>query len=351
MITEQQLREFYQALLDKNENYEGRFFVGVTTTRVFCRPTCPARKPKFENCIFYTTVEQALLAGFRPCKRCRPLSYFNEACDVIQTLVQTVEKNPYKRWTDYDFQQLSVDVSTVRRQFKKRFGMTFVQYARAHRMGLALQHIQQGASVIDTQITIGYDSSSGFTDAFRKMIGAAPTQFKNHHKIFIANWIDTQLGPMIAIADDTGLYLLEFIDRRGLQREVERLLLQCKAVIIPGVNSVLELLKQELTAYFAGSLQQFTTPLYFAGTQFQRSVWHQLQQIPYGQTRTYQQQAQCVGKPTASRAVANANGANQIAIIIPCHRIVMSSGELGGYGGKVWRKEWLLNHEKENIEL
>lgn len=344
----QQQKEFYQALIDKNPDYEGRFFVGVLTTQIFCRPTCPARKPKFENCQFYTDAQQALLAGFRPCMRCRPLAHPQQISEIVQTLIAAVEKDPYKRWTDYDFQQLSIDVSTVRRQFKKRFGMTFVQYARAYRMGLALHHIKQGASVIETQINTGYESSSGFTDAFRKMMGAAPTHFKDHHKILTASWIDTQLGPMIVIADDEALYLLEFVDRRGLQKEIERLLMQQKAVIVPGMTSPIDSIKQELAAYFAGMLQKFSTPIRIFGSTFQQSVWQQLQKIPYGQTRSYLEQAQALGKPTASRAVANANGANQLAIIIPCHRIITSSGDLGGYGGGVWRKQSLLHLEKMN---
>ncbi len=187
-------------------------------------------------------------------------------------------------------------------------------------------------------------------EKYANFTGVAPAQPTAQQKLLTVCLIDAQLGPMIAIADDAGLHLLEFIDCRGLQREVERLVVQHQAIIISGTTPVQELLKQELAAYFSGSLQTFTTPLHVAGTQFQKSVWQELQKISYGQTRTYQQQAQCLGKPTASRAVANANGANQLAIIIPCHRIVMSSGKVGGYAGQVWRKQWLLNHEKNMIK-
>ncbi|KHE70857.1 bifunctional transcriptional activator/DNA repair enzyme AdaA, partial [Halobacillus sp. BBL2006] len=169
MINEEQKKEYYQALIDKKTEYEGVFFVGVKTTGVFCRPTCPARKPKFENCEFHETAQQALLASFRPCKRCRPLSHPNQVSELVQTLVAAVEKNPEKRWKDKDFQELAVDASTARRQFKKRFGMTFVEYARARRMGLAMKQIRSGEAAIDAQISTGYDSSSGFRDAFSKI--------------------------------------------------------------------------------------------------------------------------------------------------------------------------------------
>jgi len=180
MLTNKQEQDFYQALLDKNSDYEGVFYVGVKTTGVFCRPTCPARKPKFENCEFFKTAEEALLASYRPCLRCRPLSLPGQVSDLVRTLVEAVEANPEKRWKDHDFEALSVDVSTARRQFKKRFGMTFVQYARARRMGIAMKHIRQGDSVIDTQFTSGYESSSGFRDAFknhgRRSNAAGPPQ-------------------------------------------------------------------------------------------------------------------------------------------------------------------------------
>src|SRR5271163_4672890 len=125
MITAKQKRAYYQALTAKKSAYEGIFYVGVKTTGVFCRPTCPARKPKFENCEFFETAQQALLASFRPCKRCRPLSHPNHVSKLVQILVEAVEENPAKRWKNRDFQELAVDASTARRQFKKRFGMTF----------------------------------------------------------------------------------------------------------------------------------------------------------------------------------------------------------------------------------
>jgi AraC family transcriptional regulator, regulatory protein of adaptative response / methylated-DNA-[protein]-cysteine methyltransferase len=337
--------ELYQALLDKNKEYEGIFFVGVKTTGVFCRPTCPARKPKLENCEFYDTAKQALLASFRPCKRCRPLSHPNQVSDIVRKLVEAVEINPEKRWKDSDFKEISVDASTARRQFKKRFGMTFVEYARARRMGIAMKQIRSGRAVIDAQIATGYESSSGFRDAFSRIMGSTPTMFEDSN-ILKAAWVDTKLGPMIAIADEEFLYLLEFVDRRGLEREVERLRIRKKAVIIPGRSQPIETIEQELELYFDGTLRKFKTPLALLGSDFQVSVCDELRKIPAGETRSYSEIAQVLGKPTAYRAVAQANGSNQIAIVIPCHRVINSNGELGGYGGGLKRKKWLLDHEK-----
>lgn len=338
--------EYYQALLDKNPDYEGIFYVGVKTTGVFCRPTCPARKPKFENCEFFETAQQALLASFRPCQRCRPLSHPHQVSELVQTLVNAVEANPSKRWKDKDFQELSVDASTARRQFKKRFGMTFVEYARARRMGIAMQQIRKGAPVIDAQLDAGYESSSGFRDAFSRIMGAAPTLSGQNH-ILKASWLDTKLGPMIAIADEDALYLLEFVDRRGLEREVERLRQRTKSAILPGITEPIRSIENELHQYFEGTLKAFKTPLFLLGSPFQKRVWEELQAIPYGETRSYADIAAAMGVPSAFRAVANANGANQIAIVIPCHRVINSNGEFGGYGGGLPRKKWLITHERK----
>lgn len=349
ILDRERKQELYKALVDKRTDYEGIFYVGVTSTGVFCRPTCPARKPKFENCEFYETAQQALLASYRPCQRCRPLSHPNQVSDLVRVLVEAVEQNPEKRWRGQDFRALSVDESTARRQFKKRFGMTFVEYARARRMGLALKSIRSGGKIIDTQLATGYDSSSGFRDAFSRIMGAPPTQLDDS-RILKAAWLDTRLGPMVAIGDEDRLYLLEFVDRRGLEREVERLRKRTKAAIIPGETKPIQLIEKELAQYFDGTLTEFKTPLYLMGSPFQQSVWDQLRQIPPGETRSYADIAGALGKPTAFRAVAQANGANQLAIVIPCHRVINSDGGLGGYGGGLVRKEWLLTHEKRGGE-
>lgn len=307
-------------MLAKRTEYEGIFYVGVRTTGVFCRPTCPARKPKFENCEFYQTAQEALLASFRPCKRCRPLSHPSQVTDLVRTLVEAVEAEPEKRWQEQDFRELSVDASTARRQFKKRFNMTFVEYARSRRMGLAMKQIREGEAVITAQLSTGYESGSGFRDAFSRIMGAAPSLADR--SILKAAWLDTRLGPMLAIADENKLYLLEFVDCRGLEREVKRLRLQTKSAIIPGHTRPTELAERELEQYFAGHLQAFKTPLAYLGSPFQGRVWRALQCIPYGETRSYADLARAIGNPSATRAVAQANGANQLAIMIPCHRVI-----------------------------
>ncbi len=343
MLTTVERQTYYQALVAKDPGYEGIFYVGVKTTGVFCRPTCPARKPKFENCEFYKTAQAALLASFRPCKRCQPLSHPNQVSKLVQTLVEAVEAEPEKRWREEDFRALSVDVSTARRQFQKRFGMTFTAYARARRMGLALRQIQAGESVIGAQLSAGYNSGSGFREAFTRTLGATPSRCIS--AVLRAAWLDTPLGPMLAVADDDVLYLLEFVDRRGLERELERLREKTKLAIIPGQTEPIQLIERELIAYFAGKLKTFKTPTACFGPPFQKSVWNVLREIPFGKTKSYTDVAIALEKPSAVRAVAQANGANQLALIVPCHRVIAADSSLGGYGGGVSRKGWLLEHE------
>lgn len=169
------------------------------------------------------------------------------------------------------------------------------------------------------------------------------------HNILKSAWLDSPLGPMLAVSDEDALYLLEFVERRGLEKEIERLRAKTKSAIIPGKTKPIDQIEQELEEYFAGTLKEFKTLIHLVGSDFQKKVWQELMQIPYGQTRSYLEQAKALGRPTSFRAVANANGKNQLAIIIPCHRVINSNGELGGYGGGISRKEFLINLEKQRI--
>ncbi|MCF6776463.1 trifunctional transcriptional activator/DNA repair protein Ada/methylated-DNA--[protein]-cysteine S-methyltransferase [Thiotrichales bacterium 19X7-9] len=345
MIADENKQQYYQALIERNTKYDGLFYVGVKTTGIFCHASCPAKKPKFENCEFFETAKEALLASYRPCQRCKPLLSPHQISNVIQQLIDAVEKEPTKRWKDQDFKAIGVDESTARRQFKKRFNMTFIEYARSRRMGIAMKQIKSGSSVIESQLEAGYESASGFCDAFSKIMGTVPNRADG--KVLSAAWLDTPLGPMIAIADNDYLYLLEFIERRGLEREIERLRKRLKIGVIPGNTKIIEQIKGELIDYFSANSFEFKTPIYLLGSEFQKKVWHTLQKIQPGKTRSYLEVAKAIDHPKAFRAVANANGANQLALIIPCHRVINTNGALGGYGGGISRKEWLLKHEKK----
>lgn len=163
-------------------------------------------------------------------------------------------------------------------------------------------------------------------------------------------YIETKLGKMLAISDDDYIYILEFFDRKNLKKRVEKLKTITKSNIRYGITKPIESIKFELRSYFNGSLREFKTPYRLFGTEFQKRVWSELiNNVSYGQLKSYADQSKAIGMPLAYRAVANANGANQLAILVPCHRIINSNGSIGGYGGGVSKKHWLINLERERL--
>ncbi len=187
-------------------------------------------------------------------------------------------------------------------------------------------------------------SAGGFWETHKKVLGI-PTVKKAGANCLRARLLETPLGTMIAMANSDGLYLLEFIDRRGFKNEILFLRKRTGFTVIPGNNSVLTHLHSELKNYFAGKKLKFTVPLRMVGSEFERSVWKILETIPPGATTCYSDIARELGKPDASRAVGRANGRNCIAILLPCHRVINADGTISNYGGGIWRKRWLLEHE------
>lgn len=337
----------YRALAEKDISFEGRFIAAVKTTGIFCRPSCTARKPKPENVEFFNTTKEALQHGYRPCKICNPLEHPNETPGYIKDLIDELNLNPSLKFKDWDLRKRGVEPSTLRRWFLKNHGMTFHAYQRMYRINSAFKKIQNGEKVADAAFSSGYESISGFVDSFKSVFGKSPNKSMSEKIIDLCR-IETPLGPMIACADEQGICLLEFTDRRMLESEFKDLSKRLNATIIPGDSKYFPELRQQLNEYFDQKRIEFTVPLSLQGTVFQISVWHELLRIPYGSTRSYQQQANALGNPGAVRAVANSNGMNKIAIIVPCHRVIGSDGQLTGYGGGLWRKEFLLDLEQKN---
>ena len=336
--------EMERAYLNRDATYDGLFFVGVRTTGIFCRPTCPARSPLPKNVEYYPTVAAALFAGYRPCKRCRPMAAINQP-EWAAALLAEIEANPAKRITESDLRQRGFDPATARRHFLRHYGMTFQAYARARRLSSAFTDIRNGDTLDGAAYTNGYESLSGFREAFGQTFGFAPGNSHDRRAVFLS-WFSSPLGPLIAGATDDGICLLEFTDRRMLEAQFQTVRARFQVPVVPGTNRHLEQLQSELEGYFAGRCRTFSVPLVFPGTPFQRRVWEQLLQIPYGETRSYQELATAVGDPSAVRAVGRANGLNRIAIVIPCHRVINKNGNLGGYGGGLRRKQYLLNLEQ-----
>jgi AraC family transcriptional regulator, regulatory protein of adaptative response / methylated-DNA-[protein]-cysteine methyltransferase len=335
----------YRALVDRDTSFEGIFFVGVRTTGIFCRPTCSAKKPARQNVDFFATPSEALHGGYRPCLRCHPMDPDKRPPDLIERLRAEVERAPGGRLTDKELSALSIDPSTARRQFKRHYGMTFQAYHRARRMGLALREVRKGARVDAIQNESGFESASGFRDAFARIFGEVPTAVKEQGGLF-AERIETPLGAMLAIADDAGLRLLEFVDRRAMEREMTILRSRLKTNIVPGEHPHLAAVRTQLADYFSGKNLEFSIPLAPVGSPFQMRTWNLLRTIPIGETRSYSWMAAKLGDAEMRRAVGRANGDNMLCLIIPCHRVIRADGTLCGYGGGLWRKKWLLDHER-----
>jgi len=322
---------------------EGIFIVGVRTTGIFCRPTCKARKPLAKNVEFFPDATEALHAGFRPCKLCRPMNEVRPPA-LVEKLREAVERAPDQRLMDKELLALGVDPSTARRQFKRHYGMTFQAYHRARRMGLALKEVKAGAKVIEAQLGSGFDSASGFRDAFVRIFGEPPSNGSSR-TVLHAERITTPLGTMLAVAGDDGLVILDFVDRRGLERKLIMLRKRLNCVVIPGEHAEIAKVRRQLAEYFEGRRKTFDLRLAPIGSAWEQSVWRQLCAIRIGETRSYGWMAEQLGRPGASRAVGRANGMNFISIVIPCHRVIRADGSLCGYGGGLWRKQWLINHE------
>ncbi|HYG14790.1 MAG TPA: methylated-DNA--[protein]-cysteine S-methyltransferase [Bacteroidia bacterium] len=337
----------YKALVEKNSSLEGIFFAAVKTTGIFCRPTCTARKPKPENVEYFSSTREALINGYRPCKVCRPLELPGNTPDYIQSLLDKLAASPQEKISDYDLLKQNIEPNKVRRWFKANHGVTFQGYQRMLRIFTAHSQLAGGDTVTDTAFETGYNSLSGFGDAFKNITGQPPSKAKNTGIINVTK-ILTPLGPMLACATDEGVCLVEFTDRRMLEYELKEIQRLLKATLVYGDNKHFEPLKQQLALYFEGKLKQFVLPLVMPGTEFQKAVWRMLQNIPYGTTKSYKQQAIAINNPNAVRAVARANGFNRLCIIIPCHRVIGDDGSLTGYGGGLWRKQWLLDLERKS---
>ena len=340
-LTENQM---YRALLKRDESFEGIFFVAVKTTGIFCRPTCRARKPKRENVEFFHSAREALLRGYRPCKVCTPLAPKGEAPEWVKVILDEINSNGSQRFSDQEIRSLGIDPNRLRRWFKQSHGMTFQAYLRSLRLGTAFGHLANGKKVISTAFDNGYDSLSGFVHSFKKTIGVVPSKSSGKDIIHISQLL-TPLGPMMVASVKQGICLLEFIDRKMLETELKDLSKRLDAPLVTSPGPHLKDLKLQLEQYFNRDRKKFDLPLFTPGSDFQNKVWKELREIPYGTTRSYKEQAKALGRPEAVRAVANANGANRIAIIIPCHRVIGADGKLVGYGGGLWRKKRLLELE------
>src|SRR5262245_13704787 len=253
------VKEMQSAYLKKDASYDGVFFLGVRTTGIFCRPSCPARKPLPKNVDYFPNVREAISSGYRPCKRCRPLDTNGKPPEWVGQALALVNTSA-ERIKDSALRASGIDPYRVRRFFQRNYGMTFQAYCRARRMGEALNQLRRGASLDDVTLGNGYESYSGFRDAFSRTFGRPPGTSRSVDCI-VVTWLESPLGPLVAAANNRGICLLEFTDRRMLETQFRTLKKLFSCAIVPGENAYLKTLGHELENYFAGTLKQFSVPI------------------------------------------------------------------------------------------
>lgn len=355
--------EMVRAMLAGDATYDGIFIVAVRTTGIFCLPSCrPPRRPKPENVEFFSTIHEAVFAGYRPCKLCRPLELEGGTPAWVEQLLARVEQSPDTRIQASELRGWGLSPERVRRWFQQHYGMTFAAWCRGRRLSEAFTQIREGVELDEVALRHGYSSHSGFREAFGQTFGQAPGRVAKEagvarestnsalppatgfHRI-VTTMLDSPLGRLLAATTDEGICLLEYTDRRMLERNLDTMRRRFAMPVVPGEHRWLKQLEDELRSYFAHSLTEFTVPVVPRGTPFQEKVWQELRRIPHGATISYEDLAARIGQPTAVRAVANANGQNRVNILIPCHRVIGKNGDLTGYGGGLWRKRLLLESE------
>ncbi len=330
----------WTAVLERDRSQDGRFVTGVLTTGIYCRPSCAARHPHRVNVRFFANGEAARATGLRPCKRCLPDDVSRDERAVLSAIAaikaagQPLALAALATETGYS-------PSHFQRVFTRHTGLSPAAYARALMAGRAAQALSEEGSVTEAIYAAGYSAPSRFYEANQGRLGMTPSAWVNGGKGATIHWavVDTSLGAMLVAATAKGVCRLSFNEgREALEARFPQ------AELVEGGDEFAGLLDSVIAAVEApGDFGHI--PIDVKGTAFQEAVWRELQRIPKGETRTYAELAAAVGKPKAVRATGSANGANNVAVLIPCHRVIRTGGGLGGYAYGMEIKRKLLEKE------
>ena len=330
----------WAAFMRRDRSWDGRVIGAVQTTGIYCKPSCPARRPKRENVTFYSSTEEARAAGFRPCLRCKPdeVGRDREAVASAVRLIERAEEFP-------SLVELASAVGYAphhfQRIFKRDIGLSPAEYARALRNRRAENSLKSNGRITDAVYDAGYQGPSGFYDDAKERLGMTPSAWRNGGRGETIRWthFDSPLGEMFIAATAKGICRLTFDDSEASLRR-----LFPNAAIVEDAGGLKQLVEGALEA-IEQPLAMPDLPIDVAGTAFQEAVWRELRKIPAGESRSYAEIAAAIGAPRAVRAVGSANGDNHVVVLIPCHRVIRSDGSLGGYGGGIERKKKLLAAE------
>jgi AraC family transcriptional regulator of adaptative response/methylated-DNA-[protein]-cysteine methyltransferase len=330
----------WAAFMRRDRGWDGRVVGAVKTTGIYCKPSCPARRPKRDHVVFYASTEEARAAGFRPCLRCKPdeVGRDREAVAAAVKLIEQAEEVP-------NLAELAGAVGYAphhfQRIFKRDLGVSPAEYARGLRNRRTEQALKANGRVTDAVYDAGYQSPSGFYSDAKERLGMTPSAWRDGGRGETIRWttFDSPLGQMLIAATSKGICRLTFDDSEASLRR-----LFPNATLLKDEGGLRELVEGAL-AVIERPLAAPDLPIDVAGTAFQEAVWRELRKIPAGETRRYAEIAAAIGQPKAVRAVGTANGDNHVAVLIPCHRVIRSDGSLGGYAGGLDRKRKLLAAE------
>lgn len=338
--------ERWNAVRRRDKASDGAFFYSVRTTGVFCRPSCAARLPRRENVAFHATIDDAARAGFRPCKRCRPdeAPQSERHAAIVTQACRAIEQAEEPPSLDDLASTAGMSRFYFHRIFKAQTGVTPKAYADAHRAGRVRDELSEGASVTSSIYAAGFNSSGRFYASSTERLGMTPSQFRGGGQGASVNFAigECSLGSILVAASDKGVVAIQFgDDPDALLRDLQEQFPKARLV---GADKDFE----RVVAMVVGAVERpadLELPLDVRGTAFQQRVWQALREIPRGSTASYAEIAQRIGQPKAVRAVARACASNEIAVAIPCHRVVRTDGSLSGYRWGVERKRALLERE------
>ncbi len=338
--------EMWNGVVERKKTLDGRFVYAVKTTKIYCRPSCPSRRPNEENVEFFDTTEAARLAGYRACARCCPDATRSKADVMIEQVRNYIEQNLDQTLT---LEKLGRAVGAspfhLQRVFKATTGLTPREYADECRLSAVKKGLSSGHQVTEALYEAGYSSSSRLYERSNQQLGMTPRSYAKHGdgELISCAFVRSPLGLLLMAATARGLCFLQF----GTSEDelMEALQIEFKAATILQNAEPLSVWINSLSEYFAGHKVNLDVPVDMTGTSFQQSVWRYLRQIPPGETRTYSEVAEAIGKPKAVRAVASACASNKVALAIPCHRVIRQDGGMGGYRWGAERKQLLLKQE------
>jgi len=344
--------ERWKAVADRDPGQDGEFVFAVSSTGIYCRPSCPAKRPRRENVTFFRLPDDAEKAGFRACLRCCPRATGGHASTkMVKAVCRYIEQHLNEPSTLVHLgREFHLSPFHLQRTFKAVLGVTPRAYADSCRMNQLKRNLQAGHSVTRAMYDAGYSSSSRLYERTASQLGMTPDKYRRGAIAAPIRYTfaDSPLGRMLIAATDKGICTIQFADsdeelEHGLKHEFPFAVRRRDDV-------AMQPWKRDLLRQMRGQKSNTALPLDIQATAFQRRVWTYLQSIPFGVTRSYGEVAEAIGQPTATRAVARACATNPVAVAIPCHRVVRENGDLAGYRWGIERKKALLGMERKQAQ-